>query len=195
MYDIYGSVEFKEVAWECKKHNGYHINEDEVICEILEGNHPVRKGEPGDIVLTDLINNARPLIRYRIKDTGMLLKNKCDCGCSFSLMSPLGGRSTDYIQLPDGTRLSAYQLEDSIERIKGIIQYQIVQASEKRIIVNINCYNYQKNPMSKQIIKNLDHITKGLMKVEIRFQDNIAVEENGKFKVVKNMLLEKNKTN
>ena len=36
IYDIYGSTEFKEIAWECEKHKGYHINEDEVIVEVLK---------------------------------------------------------------------------------------------------------------------------------------------------------------
>ncbi len=188
MYDIYGSVEFKEVAWECQNHNGYHINEDEVICEILMENKPVCEGELGNIVLTDLRNIAHPLIRYQIKDTGVLIKKKCDCGCSFSLMMPSGGRSTDYIQLPDGMRLTAYQLEDSIERIKGIIQYQIVQTNEKLIIVNIICRNFQNDTTSVQITKNLNVITKGLMQVKVRFQDSIAAEENGKFKTVKNCI-------
>jgi len=28
VYDIYGSTELKEIAWECRTHEGYHINND-----------------------------------------------------------------------------------------------------------------------------------------------------------------------
>ncbi len=30
VFDIYGCTEIKEIAWECEKHEGYHINEDDV---------------------------------------------------------------------------------------------------------------------------------------------------------------------
>ena len=41
VFDIYGCTEIKEIAWECERHNGYHINEDEVLVEILNGDKPV----------------------------------------------------------------------------------------------------------------------------------------------------------
>ncbi len=37
VFDIYGCTEMKEIAWECEKHEGYHINEDDVYVEILQG--------------------------------------------------------------------------------------------------------------------------------------------------------------
>ncbi|MFZ0726581.1 MAG: hypothetical protein WAM61_12400, partial [Desulfobacterales bacterium] len=35
VYDIYGSTEIKEIAWECPKFCGYHINADWMVVEFL----------------------------------------------------------------------------------------------------------------------------------------------------------------
>ena len=83
VFDIYGCTEIKEIAWECEKHEGYHINEDDVYVEILHGESPAKPGEVGDIVLTDLRNKAMPLIRYRIGDRGLLIAGNCSCGRTF----------------------------------------------------------------------------------------------------------------
>ena len=106
VFDIYGCTEIKEIAWECERHNGYHINEDEVLVEILDGDKPVGWDEVGDIVITDLRNKAMPLIRYRIGDRGLLRPGPCSCGRTFALMAPSAGRSSDFIITPNGQKLS-----------------------------------------------------------------------------------------
>ena len=59
VYDIYGSTELKEVAWECPFKRGYHINDDLYFVEVVNPNEQ----EVGDIVITALTNKAMPLIR------------------------------------------------------------------------------------------------------------------------------------
>lgn len=190
VYDIYGSTEFKEVAWECEKHEGYHINEDEVIVEIVKDGEPASPGIIGNIVITDLRNTAMPLIRYQIFDKGILLNEKCSCGRTFSMMKPFAGRLSEYIILPDGEFLSPYIFTTSIEKIEGLQQYQIVQLKEKKILVKVitDAGNFEKIALS---IKNiLCRITNYKMEIEVEQQIKIDVEENGKFKVVKNLVLD-----
>ena len=134
VYDIYGSTEFKEAAWECEKHEGYHINEDEVIVEILKDGKIVEPGIVGNIVITDLRNTRMPLIRYQMHDKGMLIGEKCSCGRTFSLMKPYAGRSSEYIILPDGEILSPYLFTTSIEKIKGLQQYQVIQVNKIKFL-------------------------------------------------------------
>ncbi|RJP84779.1 MAG: phenylacetate--CoA ligase family protein [Desulfobacteraceae bacterium] len=189
VYDIYGSTEFKEVAWECERHQGYHINEDEVLCEILDGGKPAPIGEVGDIVLTDLKNTAMPLIRYRIHDRGKLLQAPCRCGRTFSIMLPVGGRASEYILLPDGERISPYRFTTAIEKFKGLLQYQLIQESETDLFVNVIIDSNVGNETCRNIEETIINITRGQMRVIVRKTERILPEENGKFKVVKNMLL------
>jgi len=190
IFDVYGSTEFKEVAWECEHHQGYHLNEDEVICEILNDNEPVPQGEVGDIVLTDLRNRAMPFIRYRIKDRGKFLEGNCPCGRTFSLIQPVGGRASEYIQLSNGEKISPFFFTTSIEKTEGLAQYQLIQKTENDLIVNVILLERTNKEVLTKIEKILRDVTKGLMRISIQECQKIWVEENGKFKVVKNLVQE-----
>lgn len=194
IFDIYGSTEFKEIAWECKRHKGYHINEDEIICEILIDGRPAQIGEVGDIVITDLHNKAMPLIRYQLKDKGYYLDDKCGCGLNYLQMRPTGGRDSDYITLPDGEQVSPYLFTTSIEHVDGLLKYQIVQTDKHSLVVNLvlddrhGGRDSQDEHVLSQIIDILVNVTSGTMKIEAKRCQEIKIEENGKCKVVKNLL-------
>ncbi len=189
VYDHYGCTETKEVAWQCKERDGYHINEDEVIVEILNGDSVVPNGEVGDIVLTDLRNRAMPFIRYRIGDKGMLLKDTCPCGLKFKLMRPLAGRSSEYIILPDGEQISPYLLTTAIENIPGLLKYQIIQKEKNNLQVKVIMGNSKginvRSDSLIQIKECLQQATKGKLEVTTEVCEKIDIEKNGKFKVVK----------
>ncbi len=189
VYDVYGSTEFKETAWECEKHEGYHINEDEVIIEIVKDGMPVQRGEVGDIVMTDIRNRAMPLIRYNIGDKGMLIDKRCSCGRPSALMKPCAGRSSEYVTLPDGRTLSPYLFTTSIEHVEGLLQYQIVQTEKANIDVNVVLNDRFKATSPEKIREILDEITEHTMTVSVKVCERIDIEKNGKFKVVKNLAL------
>jgi phenylacetate-CoA ligase len=191
VYDIYGSTEFKEAAWECDKHEGYHINEDEVIVEVVQNGKPVPHGVIGNIVITDLRNKAMPLIRYQMYDKGMLIEEKCSCGRTFALMKPYAGRSSEYIILPNEEILSPYFFTTNIEKINGLIQYQVVQTTKEKIVVSIVTNSEDFNRIATAIKSILTNITNHLMEIEVQQNTKIDIEENGKFKVVKNLILER----
>jgi len=188
VFDVYGSTEFKEVAWECEQHEGYHINEDEVICEILNGKEPAPPGEDGDIVLTDLRNRVMPLIRYRIKDRGKYVTKSCSCGRTFTLMQPMAGRASEYIRLPNGEKLSPFMLTTAIEKSEGLIQYQFIQETPTVLTLNVILDNRSGKDLVPKVKALTTEVTKGMMQISIKECQKILIEENGKFKVVKNLV-------
>lgn len=191
VFDHYGNTELKEVAWQCQQQDGYHINEDEVICEILKGQKVVADGEVGDIVLTDLRNRAMPFIRYRIGDRGMMLKEPCSCGLKFKLMRPVAGRDSDYIVLRDGQSVSPYMLTTAIEDVPGLLKYQFIQINKMMLLVKIVTDKGKQNTAVKLIEDNLQHVLDNGLEMKIQICDQIPIEGNGKFKVVYNEI-EKN---
>ncbi len=195
VFDHYGCTETKEVAWQCRERNGYHINEDEVICEILDGGNAVPDGEVGDIVLTDLRNRAMPFIRYRIGDRGLMLKDPCPCGLRSKLMRPVAGRDSEYILLPDGERLSPYLLTTAIEKVSGLLKYQIIQKDEKKILVKVVIEADVYDISLRQIEGNLQKVVKNALEVVIEVCDRIGIGDNGKFKVIKNEMVDLQKEN
>jgi len=118
--DIYGSTEFKEVAWQCKA-GTYHVNHESVW---IECESPESAGGPGNLLLTTLVNRAAPLIRYRVGDLGRLQSVRCACGREGPALSDLAGREGEMLRLADGRRFSPYLLTTAIEDVPGLRQYQ-----------------------------------------------------------------------
>ncbi|BBZ75496.1 phenylacetate--CoA ligase [Mycolicibacterium anyangense] len=57
-------------AWEGQEHNGYFVQEDTALLEVVDPvtGTPVGELETGEVVATDLDNNAAPYIRFRSED-------------------------------------------------------------------------------------------------------------------------------
>ena len=95
VFDRYNSMEFDIVAHECVEHNGLHLFTDLVYAEILNAqNEPVKPGEVGELVITDLKNYYLPFIRYRTGDLAVRSDRKCPCGRGFPLLERVERRSS-----------------------------------------------------------------------------------------------------
>ena len=83
-YDSYGLSELfgPGVAFECPEQDGLHIWHDSYLVEIIDPatGEQLGPGERGELVVTPLVKEAMPLIRYRTGDITMLLEDDCPCG-------------------------------------------------------------------------------------------------------------------
>jgi phenylacetate-coenzyme A ligase PaaK-like adenylate-forming protein len=78
---LYTLAELGIVGGACRKGEGYHIEEQLAIVEVVdEKGKPPPSGEAGEVVVTALENFAMPLIRYRTRDHGYWLDGPCGCG-------------------------------------------------------------------------------------------------------------------
>ncbi|OPL13838.1 MAG: hypothetical protein AVO38_12770 [delta proteobacterium ML8_D] len=114
--DEYGSAEHGIMAFQCKEGN-MHMMADHLCIEFLDENDkPVKPGEKGRIVITDLDSYAMPLIRYDIGDIGKPTDKRCACGINLPLMEVVEGRKEDFIRRADGKLVHAaylcYTLKD-----------------------------------------------------------------------------------
>jgi len=127
--DRYGCEEVSLIASECEMHDGMHLNIDHLFIEFLDDNDiPVKPGDPGKIVVTDLMNRAMPLIRYRIEDIGVPTERKCACGRGLPLMESISGRTADFLIKKGGSRVAGISMiENTLTKYPGLDQMQIVQ--------------------------------------------------------------------
>jgi phenylacetate-CoA ligase len=127
-FDRYGCREFSVIASECERRDGMHLAAETMLVEFVVGGRPAQPGEVGEILVTDLLNEAMPFIRYKIGDMGAPLDGSCPCGRGLPRMQMVAGRVTDFIHTPDGRWLSGVAINTYlISQIPGIRQAQITQ--------------------------------------------------------------------
>jgi phenylacetate-CoA ligase len=103
LFDRYGIREFGDIAHECEKHDGMHLFADLFHVEILDkGGNPVKPGEAGELVVTDLSNYYMPFIRYRTGDLALQTDRICSCGRGLPILERIEGRPSKAAPAPSG---------------------------------------------------------------------------------------------
>jgi phenylacetate-CoA ligase len=125
-FDHYGQSEGVAMAMECSS-GRMHVISDAGIIEITrEDGTLCVPGEVGEIVATGLLNDAMPLIRYRLGDYAAWAKDQdCSCGGPGPILEELTGRVDDYLVTLDGRRIG--RLSTAVKRSSTIHSAQIVQ--------------------------------------------------------------------
>ncbi|MFH1787022.1 MAG: phenylacetate--CoA ligase [archaeon] len=129
-YDMYGMSELygPGVAIECEEQDGLHLWSDYFYAEVIdpETQEVLGPGEKGELVVTTLIRESMPLIRYRTRDITILNEDKCACGRSHPRIMRIGGRSDDML-IVGGVNVFPSQIEHVITQVPGASpNYQIV---------------------------------------------------------------------
>lgn len=108
------------IAFECRHHNGLHIHDDLLLCEVIDpltGNIQP-DGESGELVLTTLSIRAFPLIRFRTGDRVCVVTEPCPCGLSAKKIQWLQERTDDLINI-GGVKVHGSQLRLHLEKALG----------------------------------------------------------------------------
>ena len=99
-----------------------HIPEDVVAVECIdpETGAPVAAGASAEIVLTTLVGDTHPLLRYRTRDVGRLIGGApCACGSTFARIERIEGRTDDMIWYR-GANFFPSAVEDIVRRQEGL---------------------------------------------------------------------------
>lgn len=185
IYDVYGTSETKEIAWQCSQ-GGMHLNADVVHLEAVDDTGlTVPVGVEGDLVATVLVNRAMPLLRYRTGDRGVLRAETCRCGCPLPLLGVVTGRTADTLVLRDGVRISPYALTCAIERIPGMLRYQVSQLDRARVRVRaIVEAGADRALLTAQVRTALRYDVAPFLDAEVEFVDRLPAGPRAKFRVV-----------
>ena len=129
LYDIYGLTEIygPGIGINCTKEAGMHYWDDFLYLEIIDPKtgEPVPDGEMGEIVITTLVKEGAPLIRYRTHDLSRIIPEKCSCGSSFPRLDRIMGRTDDMMKIK-GVNVFPSQIEEILQTFPEISsEYQI----------------------------------------------------------------------
>ncbi len=129
LYDIYGLTEIygPGIGVNCKYETGMHYWDDYIYIEIVDPQtlKPVPDGEPGEIVITTLVKEGAPLIRYRTHDLSRIIPGECPCGSKFPRLDIIMGRTDDMMKIK-GVNVFPSQIEEVLREFPEVSsEYQI----------------------------------------------------------------------
>ncbi|OYT35309.1 CoA ligase [Archaeoglobales archaeon ex4484_92] len=181
-YDYYGIIEIGPTfAGECKEKSGLHWSEDYHLVEVIDPNtgERVSEGEKGVLVLTHLVKEATPMIRYWTGDLTEIEYEKCGCGRTFA-RSPRGilGRTDDMISY-QGINFYPSDVENIIREFPELGVEYVIRQDRDRCVLEIE---YDRNLVNtKRDLENLrdeirERIEESLgIRITVKLVDKIIV--------------------
>ena len=129
LYDIYGLTEIygPGIGINCEHNTGMHYWDDYIYLEIIDPvtGKNVPDGEQGEIVITTLVKEGAPLIRYRTHDLSRIIPGTCPCGRSYPRIDVIAGRTDDMMKIK-GVNVFPAQIEEILAAFPEISsEYQI----------------------------------------------------------------------
>ena len=185
VFNLYCTREYGCIGFECEKHKGFHIDVGSVFVEIIKDGQRVDPGEPGEIVITDLLNYGMPFIRSRTGDMGMLSPQPCECGSHLPVIKNLDGRSSDLIYRPDGLVVPSLMLTDLFSDMPSIRQLQFVQERVNQLDVLLVVTEGYCEQTQAEVLRQVRQLMGNDITIQIRLVDEIARNpRSGKYREV-----------
>ena len=129
IYDIYGLTEVygPGIGISCDVEDGMHYWDDFIYIEIVDPvtGAPVPDGTFGEIVITTLVKEGAPLVRFRTHDISRIIPGACSCGSPFPRLDSIQGRSDDMMKIK-GVNVFPRQIEEVLQEFPQLSsEYQI----------------------------------------------------------------------
>jgi phenylacetate-coenzyme A ligase PaaK-like adenylate-forming protein len=191
--DNYGCSEFVAIAAGCK-HGWLHVNADWVIVEpVDEQLNPVKPGQPSHTVLiTNLINQVQPILRYNLGDRITLRPDPCPCGNPMPAIR-VEGRTDDVLRLTavDSSKIPVLPLAlwSVIKQCHGVQRFQVIQVGLSELKVRLETYpDCDRGETWNEVSQNLELFLQkqGLPQAQVHLAAELPVRDlrSGKFRHV-----------
>ena len=129
LYDIYGLTEIygPGIGINCEQEEGIHYWDDYLYIEIIDPKtgEPVPDGEPGEIVITTLVKDGAPLLRFPTHDMSRIIPEPCSCGRSYPRIDIIQGRSDDMFKV-HGVNMFPGQVEEILQQVDGVLSEYVI---------------------------------------------------------------------
>ena len=182
----YSNEEHGVLAYTPAYNNFFKLNIASYHFELLELNtdRPVKPGEVGRLVVTDLYNKSMPFIRY---DTGDLaVSNDLDKE-KITTLSSLQGRVTDVLKDTHGNLVTAPLVNNYFAELYNIEKYQLIQYDKNNY--HLKVVGKGDSSSITEYLEVCKEILGEVAIIKVENVDTIAVEKNGKYKTLINKYL------
>jgi phenylacetate-CoA ligase len=183
VYNLYGSREVSDMAWELPGLKGLWAPPWANFIEVLdEKGAPVPAGTEGNIAVTSLTNYAMPLVRYWIGDRGALLPQRETLGGA-QMLSHVSGRTVDTFRRNDQTLIDGEYFTHLLYFRPWVWKFQVVQKSYTHILFKVVSSNGKPSKEELDEIASRSRLAMGDdCKVDFEFCDELPALRSGKFR-------------
>lgn len=182
VFNRYGCREVAVIASECEHHDGLHVMAEGLLVEVVRDGRAAKPGELGEILVTDLLNRAMPLIRYRIGDMGAWAEGCCPCGRGLPRLREISGRVTDFLVGSDGRLVSGVFLATYVVAQRPSLGKVQIRQDQKGHLQFLVCPSPNYDPSAdEEYLKQATRKYLGLdTTAEVCLVDELITEESGK---------------
>ena len=133
-----------------------------------------------------------PFIRYRTGDVTQPVGGTCKCCRTFSRMTMVQGRTTDFVVTPDGRWQHALSVIYVVRDIEGVAEFKILQedVDDVRVIIKTHPTIYPDDGHSR-IVRGIKKRMGDSVQVNIEMVDDIPKDASGKYRYVVSKVAEK----
>jgi phenylacetate-CoA ligase len=190
VFNEYGCGEVGTIAHECE-HGSMHLSAENLIVEILHDGRPAAIGEQGDIVVTELNNHAMPLIRYNLRDAGVLGITNCPCGRGLPLIDKIVGRAYDVIYNRNGQAFHGeyfmYIFEELQRQGIAVSAFQVIQLDYERFLVKLVMSERDRGKVEEYVQGRVRATYGDYVNMRFEYVQHIEREKSGKIRLIKSM--------
>ncbi len=152
------------------------VDEDFCYVEFIDN------GIDHSIIGTNLHYYRMPLIRYDTGDYGELSGSQ-DGG--FRIVESLHGRDSEYIERPDGTKITAVEFDEEIfAKVGHMAEAQVAQKSKNELEIRVIKLEEYGKEDENVMLKRLREVVGESMNYVIAYPRELEKAKNGKFKLI-----------
>ncbi len=181
--DSYGLREAGLIGHECA-HGTMHCMDEQLLLETIDPETLQPTAGEGELVVTNLVGPAFPVIRYRTGDIVTLSHDPCPCGRTLSSIRISGGRAVEFVVTKEGKWVVGYSFIYIARSVKGIVKFQVVQ--EKLGEIRIRLVVDERFPADgiEQVRDKAAQRLGGDDDIIVEIVDDIAPAKSGKYRPV-----------
>lgn len=126
--EAYASVEFGFMGWQAEPFGPFNLETDRLIFEGVgvASLDTSARGEVSRVVVSDLLNDTTPLLRYDIGDLATMGTPMPFAASCYGSIEELRGKSNDSICDASGRRIEPFALLGCLKETLGAAQYRLI---------------------------------------------------------------------
>ncbi|MGB0177751.1 MAG: phenylacetate--CoA ligase family protein, partial [Owenweeksia sp.] len=186
VYETYASAEGLMMGAQADLDYMYQMSSNTRIDLVDDNNQPVKDGQIGHVLVTNLNGYAMPLIKYRIGDLAIKLPQELYPArqMGFPVIQKVIGRDTDLVRTPEGKMMVVHSFTGIFEHIPEIRQFCIIQEKLEGIKVQYIPETTVESSLLQSIRQQILDYLKEPFQVEFEQVDHIPPTKSGKPQII-----------